>query len=724
MLDLNTQRDEAALARDRMAMDGAFLPDDEAVDEAEQLAQKQYEARQLLGSGLAMQAQEQVAKRRVIEDRWILDLQQYNGVYPPEKLQEIINAGGSQAFVNVTRPKADTFSARMADMIAPTDGANFGIKPTPVPELVQAKTDDSPLVTPAGKAVVTDQGHPVLAKDMAAGIEKAAEDACDLMMTEMTDQLAEAGYNPVQRDIIDDTAIYGTGILKGPVIVGKTRKAWMRGDGGYTLHTVEETKPGAMRVSPWDFFPDMSATRIKDCEFIFERHYMTRRQLRDLLKTPGFDKRAVREVLESTSKPVNTASHLNRIRAISGLQSVEDNRYEVWEYHGPIDKDDLASMGVKVDEDALTEYEGVVWFCQNVVLKAVINPMDTGDRPYSACYCAKDDSSIFGYGYPWLLRASQAVANASWRMVIDNAGLSVGPQIVIDRTKVVPLDGDPKLKPRKTWDKIGEGSIKECFEAFSIDSHMTELMEIFNVAVRLSDEETNLSQIAQGNQGNATQTAQGMTILMNAANVVLRRAVKSYDDDITLTFIPRLYDWNMQFNSRDDIKGDYNVVALGSSVLMEKESQTQALLQAANLFQNPELGEWIDDEKYVTAVFKNQRTDSVLRTKDEVQKRRDDRAKQAAAAAQGPPQPAQQPPDPAINQLKAAELQLKYETLKVSMAEQERADHIKVMQLAQKDKISEQEARVTLGLKKMEIDADTKAMMSEIAVKYRMGSGI
>jgi hypothetical protein len=44
--------------------------------------------------------------------------------------------------------------------------------------------------------------------------------------------------------------------------------------------------------------------------------------------------------------------------------------------------------------------------------------------------------------------------------------------------------------------------------------------------------------------------------------------------------------------------------------------------------------------------------------------------------------------------------------------------------LAQKDKISEQEARVTLGLKKMEIDADTKAMMSEIAVKYRMGSGI
>ena len=41
------------------------------------------------------------------------------------------------------------------------------------------------------------------------------------------------------------------------------------------------------------------------------------------------------------------------------------------------------------------------------------------------------------------------------------------------------------------------------------------------------------------------RTAMGMAMLMNAVNVVFRRVVKNFDDDMTMPNISRLYDWNM-----------------------------------------------------------------------------------------------------------------------------------------------------------------------------------
>ena len=75
-------------------------------------------------------------------------------------------------------------------------------------------------------------------------------------------------------------------------------------------------------------------------------------------------------------------------------------------------------------------------------------------------------------------------------------------------------------------------------------------------------------------------------MLLGQANITIKDQVKNFDDGITKPFITAMYYWNMQFNSDEDIKGDYAVVARGSSSLIAKEVRSQTLLQFAQITQN------------------------------------------------------------------------------------------------------------------------------------------
>ncbi len=86
------------------------------------------------------------------------------------------------------------------------------------------------------------------------------------------------------------------------------------------------------------------------------------------------------------------------------------------------------------DYDPLDEINVIVWFCQGHLLKFAEQPMESGDLLYSVFSFERDDTSMFGFGVPNLMRDSQKAINGGWRMTMDNAGLSVGPQVVVDTT--------------------------------------------------------------------------------------------------------------------------------------------------------------------------------------------------------------------------------------------------------------------------------------------------
>ena len=268
----------------------------------------------------------------------------------------------------------------------------------------------------------------------------------------------------------------------------------------------------------------------------------------------------------------------------------------MWEYHGEVKRDELEACGCEIeDEDDVARFSAIVWFCGPYVLKAVINPVETEDMPYSVMNWEEDPTSIFGYGVSYQMRNAQASANAAWRGMMENGALSVGSQVVIDEDAIEPVNGRYELVGKKVWRKKNrQVRINDAFATFDIPSRQAELQGILDKAIQLADIETNLPSLSPGNdqappmmqQGSAT----GATIWANSSNVEIRRAVKNFDDNITVPTITRFYDWNMQFNPDESIKGDFKVDARGSSALLVKEMQAQNLMQLMQFAGHPVFG--------------------------------------------------------------------------------------------------------------------------------------
>lgn len=585
---------------------------------------------------LEEEADRRVKLRDPVEQRWLADLRQYHGQYDDITAKKLNEAADSQVFVNLTRPKTNAFLARLSDLLFPTDDRNWGIKPTPVPEMSEGIEEDKKLAMEADEAKA--EAKAALDEATQAGDEAAIQEASeamaladeardealmsaheleqdlaaarrrsDLMQEEIDDQLKSCSYQAEARDTIEDACKLGTGILKGPILNTKGKKQFRKVSGGedgsaevYELFTEYGTTPSAVRVDPWSFFPDPDARRVEDCEGFYERHLMTKAQMRKLAKRPDIDKDTVRKLLRDGADLDRAPSYMAELTSITDEKaSKTKDLFHVWEYTGPIEPDDLETLalngrdsglmddlnGEDGEVDPLTDLHARIWFCNGELLSFSLHPLDSGEPIYSVFNFERDEMGLFGFGVPYLMRHEQSITNSSTRMMMDNAGLSTGPQILINRDAVEPADGSWKLKPRKVWHLKGSTSLTPNsaapFATFNIDMHQAELANIIELTRRTIDDIT-MPAIAQGEQGaGVTKTAQGMALLMNSANIVFRRIVKNWDDDMTVPMIRRFYHWNMQFADKPEIKGDYDVDARGSSVLLVREMQAQNLMMIA-----------------------------------------------------------------------------------------------------------------------------------------------
>ncbi|MCK4704591.1 MAG: hypothetical protein KAT90_03845, partial [Gammaproteobacteria bacterium] len=223
---------------------------------------------QLFGKGLQAKFDKQVGLKEELEQRWLNDLRHYNGRYDRDteaKMNSTNETGTnkkntSRVFVNLTRAKTNTAESKWSDLVLPTDDRNWGLKPTPVPEMVSALDDDEDLVLGDDSvAVDPETEEPYKVKDMAEQVIAKAKKSADLMQTEIDDQLVEANYNASCREIIHDACTLGTGVIKGPMVEKRSKRAWIEDEqGNWVLSSNSDYKPTAARVDPWNFFPDMS----------------------------------------------------------------------------------------------------------------------------------------------------------------------------------------------------------------------------------------------------------------------------------------------------------------------------------------------------------------------------------------------------------------------------------------------------------------------------------
>ena len=495
----------------------------EAVSELteEQKTEKEEERQeklQMFGSSLAKTRDQWISSRYSVgvDRRWTEDEDQYNSKDNINKtaanMMESVEQGypvttqhskphRSTVFIGMTRQKTNAAEARVADILLPTDDRNWGIEPTPDPSLMNMATSELDALDPAGNQVADPlTKQPMKHKDVARKTMEFAKEKAKTMQTIITDQLVECDYLSELRKVLHDAAVLGTGVVKGPIVTNKVRKAWQPyTDGlGQTVHTmefVEEMNPSSYRVDPRNVWPDPACgENIHDGKGIFERRVMTQKQVRELAKQPKYMKEQLRKVLEEG--PQQSA-------AMEDMSDDEDrdttyHTYEVWEYWGEIDGEDLETVGIDMDElDPLEAYAACVVFINSTVVKVFLNPLDSGELPYDFYTWEKISGSCWGYGIPYLMRAQQKVLNAAWRQMMDNAGVSSGPQIVVKPSTITPADKQWQLSSRKIWfatDDIDD--VRKAFTSFEFNSHQGELSQIIKMAAELADQETGVPMIS------------------------------------------------------------------------------------------------------------------------------------------------------------------------------------------------------------------------------------
>jgi hypothetical protein len=433
----------------------------------------------------------------------------------------------------------------------------------------------------------------------------------------------------------------------------------------------------------------------------------TRKQLRQLVGLPGYDEEAIREVLRTAPQKLRVAEG----RVIREM--VNEDAYEMWTYHGEIEPEEMEMLSSRTG-DPLTDVNfGVLVIVNDKVVGAMESWVADRTLPVDVYCWRKADDSPFGYGLPDELEHQQRVVNSAWRQVMDNGRTSLGGQIVIKKGMIIPQNGSYEITPNKIWlakDELDD--VRAAMTVFEFNSHLQELLAIAQAAMQFADVESSMPQIMGGEQGSAPETVGGMVMLYNNANAVLRQRVKLYDDTITRPHIGRYYDWKMANDPDPAIKGDYEIDARGSTALIERDIQNQALLNLANITNNPRYIPHLREREELKAILKAFKVnpEELLKPEDQVKQEME------AQAQQGAPQ------DPRIA---AAQIKAEVDMAKIADNKEVRAQQGQQIEYNRQREQAEYEIAMTeAGIERdlslTKLGQDAQLTREQIAAKERL----
>ena len=567
--------------------------------------------------------------RRMDEERWVQAYRNYRGLYGPDV--QFTSTEKSKVFVKVTKTKVLAAYGQITEVLFGGNKFPITIDPTVLPdgvvETVNFEANDQ--LSKAGENVGSEselkpgETYPQFVERLAGLEDKLApvkdklkegigdtpsspqfypaEVAAKKMEKKIHDQLEESHAKKHLRAAAFETALFGTGIMKGPFAVDKEYPNWNE-EGDYS--PIFKTIPQTTSVSIWNFYPDPDAATMEEAEYIIERHKMSRSQLRSLKNRPYFRENAINNALNlGESYQKEWWEHI--MEDDSEEYSVE--RFEVLEFWGFVDTEILEQQDIDIPKE-LKDVEQVsvnAWVCNGQVLRLVMNPFTPAYIPYYAAPYEMNPYSIFGVGIAENMDDTQTLMNGFMRMAVDNAALSGNLLIEIDETNLVPGQ-DLSVYPGKVFRRQG-GAPGQAIFGTKFPNVSNENMQMFDKARVLSDESTGFPSFAHGQTGvsGVGRTASGISMLMSAANGSIRNVVKNVDDYLLAPLGKAFFNFNMQFNFDSEIKGDLEVKARGTESLMANEVRSQRLMQFLQVVQNPALAPFARMDYIVREIAKS-----------------------------------------------------------------------------------------------------------------------
>ncbi len=552
--------------------------------------------------------------RDLDESRWLTAYHNYRGLYA--KNLRFRESEKSRVFVKVTKTKVLAAFGQLVDVIFGAGKFPIGVTETKMPEGVSeyARLEATPSIETSEPQMGDqtedpyDVGYEGDGRVLKPGatfnkgkfetiqLDKMAEEkgmlsegaSPDPQVLELSpakqaarrmekiihDQIEESNGASEIRNALFESALFGTGIVKGPFNFNKTLHRWTEGeDGNRNYSPIDVRVPRLEFVSIWDFFPDPNATNISECEYVFHRHRMNRTQLRGLAKMPYFDKQAIRETLMMGPNYIEE-DYEQELKDDNRTDDYGASQFEVLEYWGVMDAEYCRQVGMEIPEtvDDLDEVQINAWVCNGKMLRSVVNPFTPFRIPYHAFSYEKNPYSFFGIGVAENMDDSQKIMNGHARMAIDNLALSGSVIFDVDETALVSGQS-MEIFPGKVFRRQA-GVPGTAINGLKFPNTTVENMQMFDKFRQLADEQTGIPSYSHGQTGvqSMTRTASGMSMLLGAASLNIKTVIKNLDDFLLKPLGEAYFQWNMQFlDSRLGVEGDLEVKATGTNSLMQKE---------------------------------------------------------------------------------------------------------------------------------------------------------
>jgi hypothetical protein len=547
--------------------------------------------------------------KRPIEYKMLRAMRQRNGEYEADKLQQVRGQGGSEIYMMITEVKCRAAESWLRDILLDNGSPPWDLHASPIPDLPPSQSREIQsmfaervlkIVEEYGKAPTQEEMREIkemVSQDYRFSVMQEAQLRADRMKVKIQDQFAQGGWEDSFNDFITDLVTFPTAFIKGPIVRRQRTLGWSTDASGRTIvEPVEKLGPEYERVDPFRIYPEPGITNISD-GYLFELHRMTRMELSDLIGVPGYDDDAVRQVLENG----NGTSWINEDVE---LQKDEEERkyyaymrptteFDALEFWGKVSGKMLIEWGLDEEEvpDPAREYDANVWLVGNYVIKAVLNYDPLGEKPYAKTSFIKCPGAFWGKGIPEIIEDLQSVCNAAARALVNNMGISSGPQVEVNVERLPPNEDITTLSPWKIWQTINDpvGSSAPAIRFTQPDSRANELMAVYEKFSRLADDHSGIPAYVYGdlNVQGAGRTSSGLSMLMGAAGKGIRQVVMHIDTDVVKPIVMRQFIYNMRYDEDESIKGDVVVMAKGAINLAVKETVNVRRIEFLNATANP-----------------------------------------------------------------------------------------------------------------------------------------
>lgn len=485
-------------------------------------------------------------------------------------------------------------------------------------------------------------------------------------------QLEHCSYGKKSRRAIEDRIILGVGILKGPVNTGNQYVKYEPSGDVWTPVPSTDKYPGVEYVNPWFFYPDDTVNDFLRSSDTLEVHPKSAFDLKRLASHPGFLRGPLEELLQEKPADYMASTYPDYTSITASNPYLFDDKYLVLEYHGPILDSQLEALSIEPAYESLNnEYYGEVWVCQGKVIRIELENIEAAfELPYAVSVWMRDPSSVFGFGAPQLMKDAQRVAKETWRMILDNASLSSGPQIAMHKNYIEPADKNWELGPRKIW-YLNDISVdvQKAIQFFDVPSVIDKLMPVLDASRTFAEEESMTPMIAGGMQSpDMAESATGALLLKQASTTILDFLAEEWDDNVTEKIIRRFWAWNMQYNPDNSIKGNYLVDVRTSTEYKNKQQFLRDIERLSmETKQDPELAMIVDRSELMRARLAMMHLPSraIIRTPEQIQQIQQQQA--------GKPNPETELKMQELA-IKAGELKLKQDELQFNALQQQQRE--------------------------------------------------